>query len=102
MSCVCGERGASIGPRVQSALQYVTTPCCHVTMGESPKKIPRKTAGGAAMARPVLSASVALSLLQVAHCMVLATPEAAKLFGRFAESQLYLDKHVGACCHSAC
>ena len=54
------------------------------------------------MARPVLSASVALSLLQVAHCMVLATPEAAKLFGRFAESQLYLDKHVGACCHSAC
>lgn len=32
----------------------------------------------------------------------LASKDAAKLFGRFAESQLYLDKAVGACCHSAC
>ena len=34
--------------------------------------------------------------------MALATPEATKLFGRMAEPQLYLDKAVGACCHSAC
>ena len=55
------------------------------------------------MVRPVLaSASVALSLLPVAQGMALATPEAAKLFGRFAEQQLYLDKNVGARCHSAC
>merc|ERR1719201_1817746 len=36
------------------------------------------------------------------RCMALAAPEAAKLFGRVAEGQLYLDKGVGACCHSAC
>lgn len=30
------------------------------------------------------------------------TAEVAKLFGRFAEKVLYLDKEVGACCHSAC
>ena len=28
--------------------------------------------------------------------------QVAKLFGRFAEPKLYLDKTVGACCHSAC
>lgn len=28
--------------------------------------------------------------------------EAAKLFGRFAEPVLFLDREVGACCHSAC
>ena len=42
------------------------------------------------------------TLLPVAHGMALATPEAAKLYGRVAEKQLYLDKRVGACCHSAC
>lgn len=40
--------------------------------------------------------------LPLADAMALATPEAAKLFGRFAEKELYLDKQVGACCHSAC
>ena len=40
--------------------------------------------------------------LPLAQGMALATPEAAKLFGRFAEPQLFLDKDVGACCHSAC
>jgi hypothetical protein len=33
---------------------------------------------------------------------VVPTAEVAKLFGRFAEKVLYLDKEVGACCHSAC
>lgn len=28
--------------------------------------------------------------------------DAARLYGRFAEKQLYLDAKVGACCHSAC
>lgn len=28
--------------------------------------------------------------------------EAAKLFGRLAEKQLFLDERIGACCHSAC
>ena len=32
----------------------------------------------------------------------LPTAECAKLFGRFAENQLYLDPEVGGCCHSAC
>ncbi|KAL1521305.1 hypothetical protein AB1Y20_020974 [Prymnesium parvum] len=32
----------------------------------------------------------------------LPTIEAAKLFGRMADSVLYLDAAVGACCHSAC
>ena len=41
------------------------------------------------------------TLLPVAYGMALATPEAAKLYGRVAEKQLYLDKRVGACCHSA-
>lgn len=30
------------------------------------------------------------------------TADAAKLFGRLAEAQLYLDPTIGACCHSAC
>ena len=30
------------------------------------------------------------------------TAEVAKLFGRFAEKVLHLDRDVGACCHSAC
>jgi len=30
------------------------------------------------------------------------TAEATSLFGRLSENKLYLDKNVGACCHSAC
>jgi len=30
------------------------------------------------------------------------TAEVAKLFGRFSEKTLYLEKEVGVCCHSAC
>lgn len=45
---------------------------------------------------------LALWLLPLAQCMAIATREAAKLFGRISENQLYLDKDVGACCHSAC
>ena len=37
-----------------------------------------------------------------ASSMAVATPDAARLYGRFAEKTLYLDKQVGACCHSAC
>jgi len=40
--------------------------------------------------------------LPLAQCMAVTTPDAAKMFGRLAEPQLYLDKTVGACCHSAC
>lgn len=32
----------------------------------------------------------------------ISTAEVAKLFGRMADSVLYLDPAVGACCHSAC
>ena len=34
--------------------------------------------------------------------LAVAAPDAARLYGRFAEKTLYLDKNVGACCHSAC
>ena len=54
-------------------------------------------------------ARTALCVLMTAPAtsgMVVATAlpsmEAAKLFGRVAEKTLYLDKQVGACCHSAC
>ena len=43
-----------------------------------------------------------MAFLPLAHGMAVATPDAAKIFGRLAEPQLYLDKQVGACCHSAC
>ena len=43
-----------------------------------------------------------LAALPLASSMAIATPDAAKLFGRIAEPQLYLDKEVGQCCHSAC
>ena len=43
-----------------------------------------------------------LALPALARCMAVATPDAAKLYGRIAEKQLFLDKDVGACCHSAC
>lgn len=38
----------------------------------------------------------------VAVDVAVPTKEVAKLFGRFAEKVLYLDKEVGDCCHSAC
>lgn len=47
---------------------------------------------GVRLPPPRLSAAVA----------TLPTAECAKLFGRFAENQLYLDPEVGGCCHSAC
>jgi len=34
--------------------------------------------------------------------LAIPTAEAAKLYGRIAEKQLFLEKDVGACCHSAC
>ena len=51
---------------------------------------------------------MALVLVHAPHAaamvatIAVATPDAAKLYGRFAEKTLFLDKNVGACCHSAC
>ena len=47
----------------------------------------------------MLQAPLAASMTVVAP---IAAIDAARLYGRFAEKQLYLDKNVGACCHSAC
>jgi len=40
--------------------------------------------------------------LSTAVSTSLTAAEAAALFGRLAENKLYLDRDVGACCHSAC
>lgn len=49
-----------------------------------------------------MSAAVAEPPAEVATAVAVPPAEVAKLFGRFAEKVLYLDKEVGACCHSAC
>ena len=48
--------------------------------------------------------SLMLSAVGMTAPVVEALPaiEAARLYGRFAEKQLFLDAKVGACCHSAC
>ena len=42
------------------------------------------------------------AMVPLASGMAISTPDACKLYGHLAENQLYLDKAVGACCHSAC
>ena len=50
----------------------------------------------------VAAASARSAVQACAVATAISTPDAAKIFGRLAEPQLYLDATVGVCCHSAC
>ena len=54
------------------------------------------------LVQALLLAANAANAMTVSASPALSSADAAKLFGRLAESQLYLDAAVGACCHSAC
>jgi len=54
------------------------------------------------VARSCITRSRPLSASAEVTATTLSAEHAATLFGRLAESKLYLDPAVGACCHSAC
>ena len=55
-----------------------------------------------ALGLQVPRASIRASAATAEASTGVSTAEVAKLFGRFAENVLHLDRDVGACCHSAC
>lgn len=51
---------------------------------------------------PVMSVVAEAETVKTLEGVAVRTGEIAKLFGRFAEKVLYLDKEVGDCCYSGC